>query len=190
MDRPKRERCGQLQKVLQTSGNRDERHEQTHGRVGEMQIFATVAKCSSPSRPRQRLNLKRLRVRWAQPEAKASNRCGQGRLPLRLRVIAVQQRIQLHLPRADLRLRLMLALIGERRLVRPQYPSHRVGRHMQIPADPADSQCGLGRSGEDGHHRGDHGAQAGEGVWLPALSCDPQRGNGSVACRQLKFSVR
>lgn len=58
-------------------------------------------------------------------------------LALRLCQVAVEQRIELHLPGADPRLRLMFALVGEGGLVRPQYPAHRVARHVQFTADPA-----------------------------------------------------
>lgn len=53
----------------------------------------------------------------------------------------------------------------------------------------ADSQCGLGRPGEDGHRRGDHRAQAGAGVQLPTLSRDPQRGDRSFAGWLLKLLI-
>ncbi len=57
-------------------------------------------------------------------------------LALRLCQVAVEQRIELRLPGADPRLRLMFALVGEGGLVRSQYPAHRVARHMQLAADP------------------------------------------------------
>jgi hypothetical protein len=57
-------------------------------------------------------------------------------LALRLCQVAVEQRIELHLPGADPRLRLMFALVGEGGLVRPQDPAHRVARHVQLAADP------------------------------------------------------
>src|SRR5690606_31557073 len=53
-----------------------------------------------------------------------------------LRVVALEQGIKLHLPGPDLRLWLALTLVGEGGLVGPQYPAHRVARHMQLAADP------------------------------------------------------
>lgn len=57
-------------------------------------------------------------------------------LALLLGVVAIQQGIKLHLPGPDLRLRLVLTLVEEGGLVGPQYPAHRVARHMQLAADP------------------------------------------------------
>ena len=57
-------------------------------------------------------------------------------LALRLRVVAIQQSIELDLPGSNLRLRLTLTLIGEGGLVGPQYTAHCVARHMQLAADP------------------------------------------------------
>ncbi len=53
----------------------------------------------------------------------------------RLVRVAEQKLVELLLPRADPRHRLVLALIAELRLVRAQDLAHRVARHMQFPHD-------------------------------------------------------
>lgn len=57
-------------------------------------------------------------------------------LTRRLAEIAVQEPVELVLPRSDLRLRLSLSLIGERCLVGPEDLADRVARHVQLAADP------------------------------------------------------
>src|SRR5690606_6172479 len=57
-------------------------------------------------------------------------------LARRLAEIAIQEPVELVLPRSDLRLRLSLALIGKRRLVGPEDLADRVARHVQLATDP------------------------------------------------------
>lgn len=55
-----------------------------------------------------------------------------------LAMVAAQERIELILPRADLRRPLPFALIGERRLIRSENLVRRVTRQMKVPADLPD----------------------------------------------------
>ena len=55
--------------------------------------------------------------------------------PRGLALIGLKKPIDMLNPRADLRQRLVFALIDEVRLARPQYLAHGVARHMQLPCD-------------------------------------------------------
>lgn len=55
-----------------------------------------------------------------------------------LATVAVQKRVELILPRTDLRLGLPLAFLGERGFIRSKYLADRVPRQVQFAASPLD----------------------------------------------------